>query len=58
MPRLCRSVIAVEGLTEKHLTQNQRVRGSLLPRRTIIHVASPESMMPNGVARRWRKRHH
>jgi len=24
----------------------------------IIHVTSPESMAPDGVAMRWRKRHH
>jgi hypothetical protein len=37
---------------------NKRVHGSLLPRPTIIHAASLESMAPDGVAPRWRKRHH
>jgi hypothetical protein len=39
-------------------SENQRVHGSLLPRPTIIHAASLESTAPDGVAPRWRKRHH
>jgi hypothetical protein len=32
--------------------------GSPLPRPEIVHVASPESTAPDGVAPRWSKRHH
>jgi hypothetical protein len=34
------------------------VSGSPLPRPDIVHVAAPESTAPDGVAPRWRKRHH
>lgn len=32
--------------------------GSPLPRPEIVHVAMVVSMAPDGVALRWRKRHH
>jgi hypothetical protein len=51
-------VIASIRSQPKQRSENQRVWGRRSLGPEIVHAASPESTAPDGVAPRWRKRHH